>query len=89
VQAGLNPDNGDCHGPIWADFDNDGHVDLFIAKGSSKIHPWSVKNYNELWRNNGDGTFTNIAEPAGVIGIGHRGRGAYGVDFNRDGLLDI
>jgi len=39
VQAGLNPDNGDCHGPIWADFDNDGHVDLFIAKGSSKIHP--------------------------------------------------
>lgn len=28
VQAGLKPENGDCHGPIWADFDNDGYVDL-------------------------------------------------------------
>ena len=38
-QAGLNPHNGDAHGAVWADFDNDGLLDLFVSKGSLKTDP--------------------------------------------------
>jgi hypothetical protein len=85
-QAGLNLHNGDCHAAVWADFDNDGDLDLYVAKGSPKTNP---VNFNELWRNNGDGTFANIASLAGVTGVNQRGRGAGGVDYNSDGQLDI
>jgi hypothetical protein len=84
-QAGLDPHNGDAHGAVWADFDNDGLLDLFVSKGSLKTHP---VNYNDLWRNNGDGTFTNIADSAGVQ-RGHRNRGAGAVDYDNDSFLDI
>jgi hypothetical protein len=87
VQAGMNPHNGDCHAAVWADFDNDGDPDLFIAKGGSKS-PTSA-NLHELWRNNGNGTFTNIASLAGVQGINQRGRGAASADYDEDGHLDI
>jgi enediyne biosynthesis protein E4 len=86
LAAGLNQHNGDCHGAVWGDFDNDGNVDLYIAKGSTKTKP---VNFNELWKNNGDGTFTNIASLAGVIGLNQRGRGANSVDYDGDGRLDI
>lgn len=85
-QAGLAHLGGDAHGPCWADFDGDGKLDLYVAKGTDKSRPI---NRNELWRNNGDGTFTNIAASSGVQGIGARNRGAYAVDYNGDGLLDI
>ena len=71
-QAGLNPHDGDCdHAAAWADFDNDGHLDLFVAK--EKFTP-PIK-YDQLWHNNGDGTFTNIARSAGVQSP-NRNRGA-------------
>jgi hypothetical protein len=35
-QAGLDPHNGDAHGAVWGDFDNDGLVDLFVSKGTMK-----------------------------------------------------
>jgi FG-GAP-like repeat len=78
---------GDSHGAVWADLDNDGDLDLVIAKGTLKDK--SSRNYHELWRNNNDGTFTNIAVPASVTGIGHRGRGVSAVDYNQDGKLDL
>jgi enediyne biosynthesis protein E4 len=85
-QAGLDPHNGDAHGAVWADFDGDGWVDLYVAKGTEKSE---VVNYNDLWRNNGDGTFTNIRDSAGVEGLGHRNRGANAVDYDNDSDLDI
>jgi len=85
-QAGLISLDGDAHGAVWADFDGDGYVDLYISKGTDKTLP---VNYNDLWRNNGDGTFTNIASSAGVTGIGRRNRGSYAVDYDRDSDLDI
>jgi enediyne biosynthesis protein E4 len=86
IQAGLNPHNGDAHGAGWGDFDSDGYLDLYIAKGTPKADP---NNYNELWRNNGDGTFINIASSSRVTGRSHRTRGAYAVDYDRDSDLDI
>jgi len=78
--------DGDAHGPCWADLDNDGDLDLYVAKGTLKEKPI---NYNDLWRNNSDGTFTNIAVSSGVTGIGHRGRGSYSIDYDNDGDLDL
>ena len=84
--AGLLTADGDAHGPSWADLDNDGDLDLYVAKGTLKDKPI---NYNDLWRNNGDGTFTNIAVSSGVTGIGCRSRGSYPVDYDNDGDLDL
>ncbi|MEO7166944.1 MAG: CRTAC1 family protein [Spartobacteria bacterium] len=86
IPAGLNPQNGDAHGAVWADFDTDGYLDLYISKGTQKADP---NNYNELWRNNRDKTFTNIADSSRVTGRSHRSRGAYAVDYDRDSDLDL
>ncbi len=84
--AGMLTADGDAHGPCWADLDNDGDLDLYVAKGTTKE---KTLNYNDLWRNNGDGTFTNIAVSSGVTGIGCRSRGSYAVDYDNDGDLDL
>src|SRR5215469_18614667 len=49
-------------GVIAADYDNDGFVDLYAS---------NYRGYNSLFHNNGDGTFTDIAKEAGVLGTGH------------------
>jgi hypothetical protein len=85
-KAGLGSTKGDAHGAAWCDLNNDGYIDLFIAKGTLKTSPAS---YQELWLNKGDGTFANIASTSDILGIGHRGRGVYCVDFNLDGNLDL
>jgi hypothetical protein len=85
-QVGMSHEDGDAHSAVWADFDNDGHLDLFVDKGTVKTNP---ENYDELWHNNGDGTFTNIAASAGVLGIPRRNRGGGTVDYDNDGFLDI
>src|SRR5947199_8789551 len=86
TQAGLDPHNGDAHGAVWGDFDNDGLVDLFVSKGTIKN---DAIDYNDLWHNNGNGTFTNINASAGVESLGHRNRGSCAVDYNYDSFLDI
>ena len=77
------------------DFDNDGWLDLFIANGhvyaeveqASKV---SYKQRNSLFRNNGNGKFTEVT---GVSGSGfatpYVGRGAAFADFDNDGDLDV
>ncbi len=85
TQAGLDPHDGDAHSAVWADFDNDGHLDLFIDKGTLKQDPVQ---YCELWHSNGDGTFINIAHSAGVE-LGHRNRGGGAVDYDNDSFVDI
>ena len=67
-----------------ADYDNDGRLDLFVTY-------WGE---NALYRNNGDGSFTDVAETAGVAGKSDRGypewhSGATFVDYDRDGQLDL
>jgi hypothetical protein len=70
----------------WGDYDNDGWVDLFIGNESEikrgAIHPC------ELYHNNGDGTFSNVAAEAGVAHVGFVKGTAFG-DYDNDGLLDL
>ncbi len=62
------------------DFDNDGNLDLFVAY-------WGK---DALYRNNGDGTFTESALAAGVAGGPDQwSSGCTFVDYDRDGLLDL
>ncbi|MGB3590842.1 MAG: FG-GAP-like repeat-containing protein [Nonlabens sp.] len=85
---GLVP-NGGNYGTVWIDYDNDLDMDLFIAKcrGGS-----SAANINELHRNNGDGTFTNVAADPGVnladdIQTWSSAWGDYDNDGDMDGFI--
>jgi len=63
----------------FGDIDNDGDMDFIITKSD---------NYIGLFRNNGNGTFTDITDSAGVrVKIGYGGPSM--ADFNNDGYLDI
>jgi hypothetical protein len=77
-EAGVG-DAGFGMGVAAADFDNDGHPDLYV----SNFGP------NVLYRNNGDGTFSDVTQQAGV-GRGHRvGAGVCFLDFDGDGAVDL
>ena len=71
----------------WADFDCDGDVDLYIGGEFKQAQPDPV-NRGRLYRNNGNGTFTDVADAAGV----HNDRYAKGVawgDYDNDGRPDL
>jgi hypothetical protein len=71
----------------WADYDNDGDVDLYIA-GEYKAEEPDPHNRGRLYRNNGDGTFTDIAAAAGVRND-RRGKGVAWGDYDDDGYPDL
>jgi hypothetical protein len=78
-EAGLlDPVNSIC--AAWADFDNDGHLDLFVCCENQP---------NRLYRNRGDGTFENVAGKAGVQGTGRQCKGAAWIDYDNDGYPDL
>ena len=73
----------------FADIDNDGRSDLFIAKGNVDQMPGlAMKDPNNLLMQNEDGTFRETAETAGIATT-DRSRGAALADFDGDGLLDL
>jgi len=73
----------------FADVNNDGRIDLFVAKGNIDEMPtFAMKDPNVLFLGQADGTFVDEARTAGVLSDA-RGRGAAVVDLNLDGLLDL
>ena len=67
------------NGAAWFDYDNDGFLDLFLTNGCDQD--------NGLFRNNGDGTFTNVAAEAGVEN-GFGNNGVVAADIDNDGHQD-
>jgi len=71
---------------MQTDFNNDGHVDVFMLRGAwlgkAGHHP------NSLLRNNGDGTFEDVTEAAGLLSF-HPTQTATWLDFDSDGWLDL
>jgi len=73
-------DIGWAQGVCVGDYNNDGFEDLFLT----------YYGQNRLYRNNGDGTFTNATEKAGLLHpLTRFSSGCTFVDYNRDGLLDL
>jgi hypothetical protein len=75
--------------PEFRDVNNDSLVDLYISKGNVEADPeFAAEDPSNLLLGNPDGTFTEVAEAAGIVNFA-RARGAALVDFNRDGMLDL
>jgi hypothetical protein len=73
----------------FADVNNDGFVDLFVAKGNVEAQPdYAANDPSNLLIGQADGTFVEGAAAAGIQSYA-RARGAALVDLNQDGLLDI
>ncbi len=70
-------------GCAWADFDNDGDFDLFVAGGND-----SAPQTNLHYRNNGDGSFTRVTEGRIVTDVDNFAACAWG-DYDNDGFLDL
>jgi enediyne biosynthesis protein E4 len=72
-------------GGAWGDYDNDGHVDLFVCGGTGSLNLVST---NRMYHNNGDGTFTKITTGSIVTDLGNSVSCAWG-DYDNDGFLDL
>ena len=76
-------------GIAFFDYNNDGLVDLFVVNGSRFDAPaGSEQPTNHLYRNNGDGTFTDVTRDAGLAYSGW-GQGACAGDYDNDGFVDL
>jgi hypothetical protein len=78
----------------WADYNNDGFLDLYVGRYLDPRKRIPTTFYarngegNQLYRNNGDGTFTNVTREAGVGEVGLCLGTAFG-DYNDDGYPDL
>jgi hypothetical protein len=69
---------------VWFDYNDDGWLDLFIGNESAGV----ATHLSELFRNNGDGTFTEVATEAGAA-IDAFVKGVTAGDYNNDGRADL
>jgi hypothetical protein len=77
-------------GVAWLDYDQDGLMDLyFVQSGPTDFYKPAKPLRSALYHNNGDGTFTDVTEKAGVGGEGHYGQGVAVGDYDNDGYPDL
>lgn len=83
--AGLSSLAHASYAAAWADYDNDGWLDLYVANRSTQNMPMQ----NKLYRNNGDGTLTDVTNQAGVGNVNGATIATAWLDYNNDGWPDI
>lgn len=75
--AGTLNHFGRARGGVWFDYNNDGWLDLYVLNFESN---------NVMYRNNADGTFTDVTAESGLAATGAQ---AVPADFNQDGFIDL
>lgn len=72
------------------DYNNDDLPDIFFTNGASilSLEKSDPSYFNHLYRNNGNGTFTDVTEKAGVKGVGYS-MGVAAADYDNDGFVDL
>jgi hypothetical protein len=103
AQAGLADPRWSVHA-VWLDFDNDGDLDVYVANyllyDDGKFRDfYPAQGYpgplsyagqpDAFYRNNGNGTFTEITREAGLFKPNGRAMSVTTADFNNDGFIDI
>ena len=84
TEGDVVADFASSHGGSWGDYDNDGDLDLFVANG-----PYGGDGEaDQLFRNDGNGNFTEITGSIVANDPGRSGSGTWG-DFDNDGDLDL
>jgi hypothetical protein len=78
AKAGVAGNGMFATGVTAGDYDNDGLLDIYVTGFGG----------NQLFRNNGNGTFTDVTTKAGVAGAGWSSSAAW-LDYDRDGYLDL
>ncbi len=77
-------------GCAWIDYDQNGLLDLYLVNGSAtQLYKPKHPLKSALYRNNGDGTFTDVTERAGVSAEGLFGMGVAVGDYDNDGFPDL
>lgn len=85
ITAGVQYPAGVGWGAVFFDYNNDGWPDLYLAIMEGMAGAVGI---NPLFRNEGDGTFTNLSESSGAANAGRTIGVAY-ADFDRDGWVDL
>jgi|GEM_PF-832579 len=78
--------------PMWIDYDRDGQLDLFIANGRTESSGQETYFPDKLWRNNGNGTWSDVSDAAGITAAENPPRDCWAAsagDYNNDGLIDL
>ena len=84
MAAGLAKIHYPTQTAAWGDYDNDGDLDLYVGNESSE----TIAAPSQLFRNNGDGTFTDVAQEAGVLNNRYAKAVVWG-DYNGDRWPDL
>jgi hypothetical protein len=83
---------GRASGAVFADFDNDGQLDLYVSNHAIDGKPYKMPHFstpNSLFRNAGGGKFNDVSAGAGCCPTDFPARSVAVLDFDGDGLLDL
>ncbi|MEM8585378.1 MAG: FG-GAP-like repeat-containing protein [Bacteroidota bacterium] len=85
---GESDDSGN-YGSLFTDYDNDGDLDMYMSRCRGGVaDPLDPRRMNNLYRNNGDGTFTDVAVEAGLRPYNQTWATDF-ADLDNDGDLDV
>ncbi len=84
----IPSDNSGNYGSVWTDYDNDGDLDMYLSKCRGGVsNPLDGRRVNQLFQNDGNGNYTDVAEAAGLRPLAQSWATDF-ADIDNDGDLD-